>query len=165
LLRLLENSEEKILVTLNDNFIHVKGADFALTSKLISGKFPNYSKVIPKKGNKFFEVDRDEFKQTLIRVGILSNELFRSARLQLRPGLLRLVTNNPEQEEAIEDLAVNFEGENVDTIFNIGYLLDIVNSIGTQRLRFHLKDSESGAIIEEVGENSSCLYVLMPIKQ
>lgn len=165
LLRLLENSKDKVQVGLNDNFVRVTGDNFALTSKLVSGKFPNYSKIIPKKGDKIVEVDREEFKQALTRVGILSNELFRSVRFQLRPGLLKLLANNPEQEEAVEDVTVDYQGEGLDTIFNIGYLLDIINATSAERLCISLKDGESGALIEEVGGEGNCLYVLMPIRQ
>lgn len=164
LLRLLENSEDQVLISLNNNFISIKGDDFSLTSKLISGKFPNYSKIIPKKGDKAIILNRELLKQTLVRVGILSNEVFRSARFQLRPEMLRLTANNPEHEEAIEELPIAYQGENLDTIFNINYIIDILNSCNSENIQFSLKDSESGAIIEEVAENSNSLYVLMPIK-
>lgn len=165
LLRLLENSEEPVTLSLNNNYLRVQGSDFALTTKLISGKIPNYSRVIPKKGDKQIEIDRDEFKQTLIRVGILSNEIFRSVKFQLREGLLRLVANNPEHEEATEELNIDYLGDNLDTIYNISYLLDIINTINTEKIRISLKNSESGAVIEEIGGNSNCIYVLMPIRQ
>ncbi|EKE00680.1 MAG: hypothetical protein ACD_21C00293G0009 [uncultured bacterium] len=165
LMRLLEPSDEEVLVSFNNNFVRVKGNDFILTSKLISGKFPNYNKIIPKRGEKHLEINCTEFKQALTRVGILSNELFRSARFQLRPDTLTLTTNNPEQEEAAEELSVDYKGEKLDAIFNIGYFVDILNIVETEKLSVSFKDGESGVVIEEVGGNTNCLYVLMPIRQ
>lgn len=165
LLRLLENTEEEVTISLNENFIRVKGSDFALTSKLISGKFPNYNKIIPKRGDKRVEISRDELKQALIRVGILSNEIFRSVRFQLRSGNLKLIANNPEQEEAVEELAVNYQGDSLDTVFNISYFLDALNAIDAENICISLQNSESGAIVEAVGAQHNCFYVLMPIRQ
>jgi DNA polymerase-3 subunit beta len=165
LLRLLDDSDEEVLISFNSNFVRVKGKDFVLTSKLISGKFPNYNKIIPKRGEKRLEINCTEFKQALTRVGILSNELFRSARFQLRQNTLTLTTNNPEQEEAAEELSVDYKGEKLDTIFNIGYFVDILNTVETDKISISFKDGESGVVIEEVGGTTSCLYVIMPIRQ
>ena len=165
LLRLLGSSDEEVVVSFNNNFVRVKGNDFVLTSKLISGKFPNYNKIIPKRGDKRVEINCDELKQALTRVGILSNELFRSARFQLRSNTLILTTNNPDQEEAAEELAVDYQGENLNVIFNIGYFIDILNIVETKKISISFKDNESGVLIEEIDGNTNCLYVLMPIRQ
>ena len=165
LLRLLEPSEEEVFVSFNDNFVRVKNDNFVLTSKLISGKFPNYNKIIPKKGKKILEINCNELKQALIRVGILSNELFRSSCFQLRPNTLILTSNNPEQEEAVEELAIDCQGENLDAIFNIGYFVDILNIVETESIRISFSNNDGGTVIEEAGDNTGCLYVLMPIRQ
>jgi DNA polymerase III subunit beta len=165
LLRLLEPSDKEVLVSFNNNFVRVKGDDFVLTSKLISGKFPNYNKIIPKRGEKRLEINCAEFKQALTRVSILSHELFRSTRFQLRPGTLILNTNNPDQEEAAEELSVDYKGEKLDAIFNIGYFIDILNIVETEKISISFKDGESGVVVEEVGGNTTCLYVIMPIRQ
>ena len=166
LLRLLEaSSDEEVVVSFNNNFVRVKGNDFVLTSKLISGKFPNYNKIIPKRGDKRAEINCDELKQALTRVGILSNELFRSARFQLHSNKLTLTTNNPDHEEAAEELAVDYQGDDLNAIFNIGYFVDILNAVETEKISISFKDSEKGVLIEEVGGGANCLYVLMPIRQ
>jgi DNA polymerase III subunit beta len=164
LLKLLGDAAGDAVISLNNNNICIKGPGFVLFSKLINTKFPNYNKIIPKHGDKHFEISREEFKQALTRVGVLSTELFRSVRFQLRAGSLRLITNNPEQEEAIEDITIDYNGEDLDTMFNISYFLDIMNCISTEKLAVFLKDAESGVIIEEVGGEDNFLYVIMPIK-
>lgn len=164
LLRLLEHSDKEVLVSFNDNFVRVQNQKFALTSKLISGKFPNYNRIIPKKGQKKVEINCDELKHALIRVGILSNEYIRSARFQLRSNALILITHNPEQEEATEELVIDYQAEDLDTVFNIGYFIDILNSIDTPNISIAFSDDNNSAVIEEVGENRDSLYVLMPIR-
>lgn len=165
LLRLLEHSDEEVLISFNNNFVCVKGDGFVLTSKLINGKFPNYNKIIPKRGDKRVAINCEELKQALTRVGILSNELFRSAKFQLRPNTLILTTNNPDHEEAAEELAIDYQGEKLNTIFNISYFIDILNIAETKQISISFKDGESGVLIEEVDGNTNCLYVLMPIRQ
>ncbi len=165
LLRLLEDSEEEVAVSFNSNLIQIKGKDFAFISKLISGKFPNYNKIIPKKGEKKVTINCAELKSALIRVGILSNELFRSVHFRLRSNLLVLAANNPDQEEAVEELSIDYKEENIDTIFNIGYLLDILNSIETETINIFFNKGDAGVVIEDANSEPNCLYVLMPIRQ
>ena len=165
LMRLLENSEEEISVALNENYIRIIGRTFVYTSKLIVGKFPNYAKLIPQGNDKIIVLDRDQLKQAIIRVSILSNEIFRNIRLQLQRDSLRLITNNPEQEEAVEDLAVTYSGEKFEAIFNVNYFVDILNSLETPKVRVLLKNNESGALVEEVNGQNECTYVLMPIRK
>lgn len=165
LLRLLGDSEEEVSVSFNNNFVKVKSEDFVLISKLISGKFPNYNKIIPQRGNKKIEINRNELKQALIRANVLSNELFRSVHFGLRKNTLVLTTNNPEQEEAVEELAIDYTGENIDITFNIGYFIDVLNIIETETVDIFFKDGDSGIVITESNSNQNCLYVLMPIRQ
>jgi DNA polymerase-3 subunit beta len=165
LLRLLDNSEEEIAINFNNSLVHIQGKNFILISKLISGKFPNYNKIIPQRGEKRVEINRNELKEALTRVGILSNELFRSVHFQLRPNTLILTTNNPEQEEATEELPIDYNKENLDIVFNIGYFVDILNVMETEKINIFFKTEESGVIIEELESKTNCLYVLMPIRQ
>ena len=165
LLRLLEDSDETVAVSFNDNLVHIKGGNFVLISKLISGKFPNYNKIIPKRGDKKVAINCNELKQSLTRVGILSNELFRSVHFKLNKNNLVLTTNNPDQEEAVEELSIDYKEENLDIIFNIGYFVDILNTVETENINIFLKKGDNGVVIEEDNSKPNCLYVLMPIRQ
>jgi DNA polymerase III subunit beta len=165
LLRLLEDSNEDISISFNSNLVHIKSHDFVLISKLINGKFPNYNKIIPKKGENKVEINRNELKTALTRVGILSNELFRSVHFRLRNNLLELAANNPDQEEATEELSIDYKGENIDIIFNIGYFVDILNVVETETINIFFKKGDAGVVIEEANNDQNCLYVLMPIRQ
>ena len=166
LLRLLEDSSDEITIGLNNNFICAKNDNFMLTSKLIGGKIPNYHRIIPKRGDSSIEVNCQALKQALTRVGILSNESFRSVIFDLTPGNLTLTTNNPTQEEASEELSVvHQDNQELHAVFNINYFIDVLNAITTEKITISFQDNDSGVIIEESGSESNCLYVLMPIRQ
>lgn len=165
LLRLLDNSDNEVTVSFNNNFVRIQSDDFVLISKLISGKFPNYNKIIPQKGNEKVTINCAELKQAMTRTSILSNELFRSVHFGLRHNNLVLTSNNPEQEEAVEELTVSYSGKNIDAIFNIGYFIDVLNIIETEMVEIFFKDSDSGIVITESNGNKNCLYVLMPIRR
>lgn len=164
--RLLEANDEEVAVELSDNYIRIRGSDYIFTSKLIAGKFPNYNRMIPKGGDKTVIVNRNELKQAVMRVAILSNELFRNVRFYLRDNLLQLFANNPEQEEAADDVAVKYAGSSLEILFNIQYLLDVLNCLESDEIIITLRDHESGVLVEEFGDNKSdSLYVLMPIRR
>jgi DNA polymerase III subunit beta len=164
LMRLLTEDEGMANISITKNCIRVQTVQATLTSKLIDSKYPPYSKMIPRGGDKRIEVERDTLKNALIRVGILSNELLRSMRLELSPQLLRLIANNSEQETAEEVLSVSYEGESLDIGFNIAYLLDVLSTIKTDKVVMTFKDSESGVIIEEINGNEDGLYIVMPFQ-
>ena len=164
LLRLLENSDEEISVSFNNNLAHIDGKNFVLISKLISGKFPNYNKIIPKKGDKKVELNCHDLKQSLIRVGILSNELFHSVQFKFSRDGLVLTSNNPDQEEAIEELSIDYKEADLDIVFNIGYFIDILNVVETETINLFLSTGDSGIVIEEGNNDPNSLYVIMPIR-
>jgi DNA polymerase-3 subunit beta len=165
LMRLLENSKDQVVVELNANYLRLKGESFIFTSKLIAGKFPNYARSIPKNINKQIIINRQDLKQAIMRVAILSNEIFRSVKFNIENGLLKLSTNNPEQEEAGEEMEVDYKGDQIEIMFNINYLLDILSSISSDKIVLNIKDGEGGVVIEDFDERNKSLYVVMPIRK
>ncbi|QQD18298.1 DNA polymerase III subunit beta [Spongiibacter nanhainus] len=161
--RLLMNEAEEVEVIVGSNHIRVITADFTFTSKLIDGKFPDYERVLPRNSTKVVLGDRAELKQAFTRTAILSNEKYRGIRLVLSDGSLQIVANNPEQEEAEETVAVDYEGESLEIGFNVSYLLDVLSAINGEKARFSLSDANSSALIEE-SEGGDCQYVVMPMR-
>src|SRR5690606_34702590 len=100
--RLLTDTDALVDIILSANHIRVTSEDYTFTSKLVDGKFPDYERVLPRGGNKVIYGSRTELKQAFSRTSILSNEKYRGVRLMLTDGLLTLVANNPEKEEAEE---------------------------------------------------------------
>src|SRR5690554_8232757 len=97
------------------------------------------------------------------RAAILSNEKYRGVRLVLEPGLVKVLANNPEQEEAEESLAVDYEGDSLEMGFNVSYLQDVMGAIDTPSVKLTLSDANSSALLEEP-DNSNTLYVIMPMR-
>jgi DNA polymerase-3 subunit beta len=164
LMRLLDaNNEEAVTVCIGDNHFRVKSSDFIFTSKLINAQYPDYERLIPRSIVNTAIASRESLKQALTRASILSNEKFRGIRLQLDQDMLRIVANNPEQEEAEEMVQLEYQGSGVEIGFNVAYLLDVVSAIGTDHVHWSFNDPNGGVLIEP-SEKDGSLYVVMPMR-
>ncbi len=161
--RLLADTDMLVDVILSANHIRVTSTDFTFTSKLVDGKFPDYERVLPRGGNKTIFGSREDLKQAFSRTAILSNEKYRGVRLLLDDSQLTIVANNPEQEEAEEQLTVDYTGEALEVGFNVSYLLDVTNVINSETIKITLSDSNSSALLEEP-DNGDSVYVVMPMR-
>lgn len=161
--RLLSDGDEVLNVILSKNHVRIQDSQYTFTSKLIDGRFPDYDRVIPKSGNKNVIGQKDALKQAFSRASILSNEKYRGVRLVLTDGQLQIIANNPEQEEAEETVSVDYSGESLEIGFNVSYLLDVLNAVKGQQVKFTLADSNSSALIEDAADGSA-VYVVMPMR-
>ena len=161
--RLLDSSDSPANCTMSQNHFRVETGTLVFTTKLIDGKFPDYQRVIPVDGNKTMEVDRDTLKQSMSRIAILSNEKYRGIRLTLSEGNLSIQANNPDQEEAEEELQVDYHETEMEIGFNVTYLIDVLNVLDSEKVQIKLKDANSSCIISD-SEDSSSLYVVMPMR-
>ena len=160
--RLLDG-EGEVEVVLGGNHIRVATPAYTFTSKLVDGKFPDYERVLPKGGNKDVIGEREQLRQAFARTAILSNEKYRGVRLMLSDGLLTIVANNPEQEEAEEQVEVDYRGDGLEIGFNVSYLQDVTSVLNSDNVRITLSDSNSSALLEEP-EGGDSLYVVMPMR-
>lgn len=163
-LRLIgEVSDEYVLIQQTESHFFLKTDTYQFVSKLVSGKFPNYQKVLHIDNDKHFIVDRDLFKKTLSRVAILANEKYRSVTLSLSDRKLIIDAVNKEQEEAIEELEVDTQGDPISIGVNASYILDVLNSIPPGLVKLSLSEPNRSILIE-----SSSLpiakYIIMPMK-
>jgi DNA polymerase-3 subunit beta len=161
--RLLIEEDESIHLAFGDSHLRATTQAFTFTSKLVDGKFPDYDRVLPKGSNKEVVAERDVLKQALARAAILSNEKYRGIRMQFNAGDLRIVANNPEQEEAEDVVAIEYDGETLEIGFNVSYLLDIMNVVSGPKVKFSLLDANSSALLEDNDDGNS-LYVVMPMR-
>lgn len=161
--RLLLEDEADIVVVIGGNHIRATTTDFTFTSKLVDGKFPDYQRVLPRSPDKILMGDRLELRQAFTRTAILSNEKYRGVRLQVTPGNLQIVANNPEQEEAEEVVSVDYEGDSLEVGFNVSYLLDVLGVLSGEQIKLSLSDPNSSALVEESDDGDS-LYVVMPMR-
>ena len=163
LARLLTEQDANVSIILGQHHIRATTGEFTFTSKLVDGKFPDYERVLPRGGDKLVLADRQGLREAFSRTAILSNEKYRGIRLQLASGLLKMQANNPEQEEAEEEVAVDYNGGSLEIGFNVSYLLDVLGVMSTDQVRLILSDSNSSALVQEAGNDDSS-YVVMPMR-
>lgn len=159
----LLNDQGQVVVSLGDNHIRVRGQGFVFTSKLVDGAYPDYDRVLPKDGNLKIVGEVEVLRQAFGRTAILSNEKYRGVRLALSENLLTMSATNPEQEEAQEEVEVNFSGEPFEIGFNVNYILDVLNVLGSDHVSFALSGANSSALLEGQGDEDS-VYVIMPMR-
>lgn len=163
LARLLADSDEAVDIELYANQVRFRFGAIDLTTKIIDGKFPDYTRVIPTNYQKHIAVHRMLLLQSLQRAAILSNEKFRGVRWMLTGNSLRISCTNNEQEEAQEELEVDYAGEALDVGFNITYLLDVLNNVTSEQVDCAFGDANSSMLIT-LPERSDYRYVVMPMR-
>ncbi|MBB71737.1 MAG: DNA polymerase III subunit beta [Legionellales bacterium] len=161
--RLLEVSDDHVTVKIGTNHLIIDADSFTFTSKLIDGRFPDYQKVLPKAGNNILICDKEVIKQALVRASVLTNEKYRGVRFELSQNNLHITANNPEQEQAEDELEVNYSGDDLTVGFNVGYLIDVLNAINETQVKFTLSDTNAGVLVE-AADNPDYTYVVMPMR-
>jgi len=161
--RLLADSDEPLSIELAPNQIRFQFGQISLVSKLIDGKFPDYERVIPATLKNVVLLNRAALLQSMVRAAILTNEKFRGVRLVLTPGSMKIMAANAEQEEAQEEIEVNYNGDAIDVGFNVGYLLDVLNNSSVESVEWGFNDANSSALLTIPG-NERFKYVVMPMR-
>jgi DNA polymerase III subunit beta len=157
------DSEGTTDLAIGTNHVRAQIGDVRFTSKLIDGKFPEYSRVIPAAPPALIKADRDALRQALQRTAILSNEKYRGIRITVKKKVVTVQAHNPEQEEAEEEIEVNYDGGDLEVGFNVNYLLDALAAIDGAEVEIGLSDSNSSCLIRSPG-TTSCRYVVMPMR-
>ncbi|OGI42084.1 MAG: DNA polymerase III subunit beta [Candidatus Muproteobacteria bacterium RBG_16_64_11] len=163
IIRFLGDEKAEVQVQINPNHIRINLADLTFTCKLIDGRYPDYTKVIPSGQRTLLRIGREALRGTLGRVAILSNEKFRGVRLSLKPGSMNIVAHNPEHEEAQEEMTVDYKGEELEIGFNANYILDAVAALESDDIELGLSDANSSCTLHSPGDTSQ-QYVVMPMR-
>ena len=132
-------------------------------TKLVEGKFPDYNRVIPKNHKNSLTLGRVPLLSSLQRAAILTSEKFKGVRVNLEPGVLRIGASNAEQEEAKEELEVDYEGDAIDIGFNVNYLIDALANMDAEMVRIDLQDGNASALIT-LPDRPGFKYVVMPMR-
>jgi DNA polymerase-3 subunit beta len=132
-------------------------------TKLVEGKFPDYNRVIPKNHRFHVLIGRQPLLAALQRAAILTSEKFKAVRLSFDPGLLSIASSNAEQEEAKEELEIDYGGDQIETGFNVTYLMDVLGNMGVDMVKVELQDTNSSALIT-VPDQPGFKYVVMPMR-
>jgi len=161
--KLLDDDEATIKVSVSDTKIRFDAGAIQLTSKVIDGTFPDYSRVIPQANPKRLEVDAKEFAQAVDRVATVSSERSRAVKLAIEDDRLILSVNAPDSGTAEEELAVAYGDERLEIGFNAKYLLEIAHQVDRENAVFLFNTSGDPTVMRE-GDDASALYVVMPMR-
>ncbi|WP_077035149.1 DNA polymerase III subunit beta [Pelomonas sp. KK5] len=132
-------------------------------TKLVEGKFPDYNRVIPKNHKFNVTLGRTPLLASLQRAAILTSEKFKAVRLSFEPGLLSIASSNAEQEEAKEEIEIDYGGDVIETGFNVTYLMDALQNMSQDMVSIDLNDSSASALIT-IPEQTGFKYVVMPMR-
>lgn len=164
LLNLLHLDEDIVKIDIQDHDICMQFSNYVFSSQLIEAQFPNYRSVFPKEQKIIFEINRTILKQALKRASILAHIKHRIVHLDLTINQLKITTDNFDQDTSEEILEISYVNENIRISFNIDYLLDVINVIDTQNLKFYILNTVSGIQIEGIPKCFGATYIIMPIK-
>ena len=161
--KLLADTDDEVRIELSAGQAAFGFGSVELVSKLVDGKFPDYTRVIPTQHKNRLSLDRELLRQSLQRAAILSNEKFRGVRWVLTDGSLKVVSSNAEQEEAQEEIEVEYRGDALDIGFNVNYLLDVLNNVSAAQVECQFGDAASSALLQFPAE-PDFKYVVMPMR-
>ncbi len=161
--RLLSDKEGAIEMQFAGNQAKFTFEGMEFVTKLVEGKFPDYNRVIPKNHKNTITMGRTALLATLQRTAILTSEKFKGVRLNLEPGVLRVASSNAEQEEAVDELEIDYNGDAIEIGFNVTYLIDALTNMDQDMVQVDLADSNSSALIT-IPDNTTFKYVVMPMR-
>jgi len=162
-LQKLLGDDGEVVLSIGTNHVRAIVGTIRFTSKLIDGRFPDYDRVIPKPEGNLLVTGRDYLRGALQRAAILSNEKYRGVRLDLSAKSLRIQANNPDHEEAEDELEVDYDGVEMEIGFNVNYLLDALAAVDTEDVEVGFVDSNSSCVIKCPG-TVDAKFVVMPMR-
>ena len=161
--RLLSDADGAIEMRFASNQAKFSFDGMEFVTKLVEGKFPDYNRVIPKNHRNHITLGRVPLLACLQRTAILTSEKFKGVRLNVEPGLLRVASNNAEQEEAVDELDIDYSGDAIEIGFNVTYLIDALSNMSQEMVKLELQDSNNSALLTNP-ENNAFKYVVMPMR-
>lgn len=162
-LQRLIGDDGECTLEIGTNHLRVTLNGIRLTSKLIDGRFPDYERVIPKESEAPMLADRIQLADGLNRIRILANEKYKGVRVELKPGSVTVQAHNPEQEEAEEQIEVQYDGAAMEIGFNVEYLIAALRALDDEAVRLEFRDAASSCLIQDP-ERRDCKYVVMPMR-
>lgn len=163
LIKLLDDGDTPVDIQMGTNQVVFRHADFELRSKVVDGKFPDYQRVIPVGYEKNFVIGRQRLHQALARAAILTNDKYRGVRMAMTHGSLRIACSNNEQEEAQEELDIEYNHDPIDIGFNVQYLQDVLNNVDNETVQCGFGEPTSSMLVTLPGEEHF-RYVVMPMR-
>ena len=163
LISLLGQTNDLVKISNNKSKIKFEVDNGVLISKVIDGRFPDYTKVIPRNNEKILKIKLDEFKNSIERVTTVSSDRKEGLKMSIAKDFIQLSVNSPTSGEGIENISVNFNSDDMTISFNSRYLIDIASQIENDSIVINLKDPGSPVLIKDLSDLKS-FYVVMPMK-
>jgi DNA polymerase-3 subunit beta len=132
-------------------------------TKLVEGKFPDYNRVIPRNHPHSITLGRAPLLASLQRTAIMTTDKFKGVRLNVDPGALRVASTNAEQEEASDELDIDYGGAPIEIGFNVSYLIDVLANMSQDMVRIQLSDGNSSVLFLQP-DHDHFKYVVMPMR-
>ncbi len=161
--RLLKDEDTVIEMRFANNQAKFNFSGLEFVTKLVEGKFPDYNRVIPKNHKNAITLGRAPLLSSLQRAAILTSEKFKGVRVNIEPGVLRIASSNAEQEEAKEELEIDYDGDPIEIGFNVTYLIDVLANNSHEMVKLELHDGAASALFS-VPEQPGFKYVVMPMR-
>ena len=160
-----EDEETELTVEMSRNHLKLSKQETVLITNLIDGKFPEFKGVLENKLDIVVSVNRSEFIDTLNRAAVLTatNDRFRGVKLTLEDGVLRVTASNQEQEEAVEEMAVEYKGDAVEIGYNVVYLIDAARASNSKNVELHLQGNDGICVIKQPDDERTT-WLIMPMR-
>jgi DNA polymerase III subunit beta len=161
--RLLKDDDTPIDMKFANNQAVFRFGMLEFVTKLVEGKFPDYNRVIPKNHKHAIVLGRAPLLASLQRAAIMTSEKFKGVRLNVEPGQLSIAASNAEQEEAKEELEIDYNGDAIDIGFNVTYLIDVLSHNNVEMVQLELQDSNA-SVLFTAPDLPGFKYVVMPMR-
>ena len=161
--RLLSDADGAIEMQFASNQAKFLFSGMEFVTKLVEGKFPDYNRVIPRNHKNHITMGRAAFLASLQRTAILTSDKFKGVRLNIDPGVLQILSNNAEQEEAVDEIDIDYTGDCIEIGFNVTYLIDVLSNMDQDMVTLELSDGNSSALFT-IPDNPTFKYVVMPMR-
>jgi DNA polymerase-3 subunit beta len=161
--RLLSDADGALEMRFANNQAKFCFGALEFVTKLVEGKFPDYNRVIPRNHHNSVTLGRTALLASLQRTAIMTTDKFKGVRLNLEPGLLRVASSNAEQEEAVDELDIDYGGDAIEIGFNVSYLIDALASMEQDMVQIALADGNSSALVT-LPDSQNFKYVVMPMR-
>ncbi|MEY6432732.1 DNA polymerase III subunit beta [Thioalkalicoccus limnaeus] len=158
-----EDADQIVSTSVSERMACIEFAETRLISKLVDGRYPDYERVIPVGLREEARIEVDALRSGLLRAAVLSNEKYKGVRFEFKKERLRLVANNPEQEEAEEEIEIDYDGPEIVIGFNVGYVLDVLSAVSEATVRIGFSDGNSSSVWQGVGGERE-IFVIMPMR-
>ncbi len=162
--RLLSESDDLVTIDVAPGQIRFRFGDIELVSKLVEGKFPDFTRVIPNNYTRHFSVSREILQGSLQRAAILTTDKLKGVRVQLADNQLKISSSNAEQEEAQEEIDVDYTHEPLDVGFNVSYLLDVLANVKTEAIQWSVQPDVNASALITLPDDDQFKYVVMPMR-